>query len=207
MIIIGLTGSIGMGKSTTADFFKAEGLPVWDADAAVHRLYAAGGGAVVPVLAEFPEGRSADGGIDRDKLSSATLGKPQALKSLEAIVHPLVREDQAGFLASAREDGAEMVVLDIPLLVESGMAGLFTEIVVVTADEKVRRERVLARPGMTPEKLHAILARQATEEERLSHATHVIRTDEGLDAAERRVSEVLAAIREKQGLSSAQEQS
>ncbi|GGY46520.1 dephospho-CoA kinase [Parvularcula lutaonensis] len=206
MIVVGLTGSIGMGKSTTAKMFADAGAAVWDADAAVHRLYAPGGKGVEAVLSIFPEARSEEGGVDRAKLSALTLGAPDRLKRLEEIVHPLVREDQAAFLKSAEEDGAEIAVLDIPLLVEGGMQDLFREVVVVTADPEVRRRRVLARPGMTEEKLDAILARQAPEEERLRHATFTVRTDAGLDAARAEVEAIMAALREKYGLSSQSEQ-
>lgn len=206
MIVIGLTGSIGMGKSTTAEMFRAEGVPVWDADAAVHRLYAAGGAAVGPVLARFPDAGDGQGGIDRERLSSVVTTDAAALRDLEAIVHPLVREDQAAFLEEARGRGTPVVLLDIPLLAESGMSQLFDDIVVVTADPSVRRARVLARPGMTGAKLDAILARQAPESERLKLATHVIRTDEGKDAARARVRAILSEIREKHGLPAITEQ-
>lgn len=204
MIIIGLTGSIGMGKSTTAKLFAENGVPVWDADNAVHRLYAPGGAAVDAVLKRFPDAMSADGGIDREKLSAA-LGAREDFAALEAIVHPLVREDQAAFIDAQRAAGADLVILDIPLLVEGGDAELFQEIIVCTADLGVRRARVLERPGMTEAKLEAILARQASEEDRLAHATHVIRTDKGVPAARQRVQEVLRAIREKHRLSSGAE--
>lgn len=190
-----------MGKTTTARMFADAGAAVWDADASVHRLYAPGGAAVAPVLEAFPGCGSIETGIDRDKLSAMTLGHPEALRALEAIVHPLVRSDQAAFLAAAEEAGKDIAILDIPLLVESGMAGLFAEIVVVTADPEVRRRRVLERPGMTPAKLEAILARQASEEEKLAVATFTVRTDEGLESARTQVGAIMAALREKHGLS------
>lgn len=205
MITIGLTGSIGMGKSTTARLFAAQGVPVWDADAAVHRLYAPGGDGVSPVLARFPEARGNDGGVDRTRLAAATLGDPAALGDLEAIVHPLVRDEQRSFLDRQSRRGADIVLLDIPLLAESGMAGHFDEVVVVTADPEIRRARVLSRPGMTAAKLDAILAKQASEPERIALATHVVQTDRGEDAARKRVGEILAAIREKHGLPPASE--
>ena len=200
MIVFGLTGSIGMGKSTTAKLFAEFGVGVWDADAAVHRLYQPGGLAVGPITEAFPGTGSASAGIDRVKLSAATLGNPEALKKLEHIVHPLVREDQAAFLKTAAEEGREIVLLDIPLLVESGQAGFFEAIVVVTADPAVRRARVLAREGMTEEKLDAILARQASEEERLQHATFTVETDQGLEHAREQVRAIVAVLREKHGL-------
>ncbi|MEE4208440.1 MAG: dephospho-CoA kinase [Parvularcula sp.] len=200
MIVLGLTGSIGMGKTTTAKLFADEGVPIWDADAAVHRLYAPGGAAVAPVLSLFPDVGSAEGGIDRARLSSV-LGDPSALKALEEAVHPLVRRDQDAFLEHQREAGSEIVLLDIPLLAESGAAPLFDAVIVVTADEEVRRERVLARPGMTSEKLAGILARQAPERERLKIADFILRTDQGIEAARGEVRRILAQVREKHALS------
>lgn len=201
MIVVGLTGSIGMGKSTTAKMFAEEGAAVWDADAAVHRLYAPGGQGVAAVLSVFPEAGSKEGGIDREALSKLTLGAPERLRRLEEIVHPLVRKDQAAFLRDAEAEGTEIAILDIPLLVEGGMQGLFKEVIVVTADEAVRRERVLKRPGMSEEKLDAILARQAPEDERLKHATFVVHTDRGIEAARADVQAIMARLREKYGLS------
>ncbi|MEM9810791.1 MAG: dephospho-CoA kinase [Pseudomonadota bacterium] len=195
MITIGLTGSIGMGKSTTAKLFAEEGAAVWDADAAVHRLYAPGGKGVAPVLQAFPSCGSKEKGIDRAALAAATLGRPEALKTLEAIVHPLVREDQGGFLDQAHKDGTAFAVLDIPLLVEGGLANLFDAVVVVTADLSVRRARVLERPGMDEAKLDHILARQASEDERLGVADYIIRTDQDLEAARGRVRAVLSDLR------------
>ncbi|MEM9838399.1 MAG: dephospho-CoA kinase [Pseudomonadota bacterium] len=200
MITIGLTGSIGMGKSTTARLFAEEGIPVWDADAAVHRLYAPDGEGAKAVLAQFPDVAHEDGGVDRSKLARLALGNPEMLATLEAIVHPLVRGDQSRFLAKTTELGVPIVLLDIPLLAEGGMAGLFTEVVVCTADPDVRRQRVLERPGMDVEKLNSILARQASEDERLKIADHVIHTDQGIDVAKQQVRAVLKAIREKHGL-------
>lgn len=200
MKLIGLTGSIGMGKSTTAQMFADEGIAVWDADAAVHRLYAPSGPAVEPVLAAFPNVQSQDGGIDREKLAKETIGNREALSQLEGIVHPLVREDQGGFIAAQHEAGADMVVLDIPLLAERNMAPLFHAIVVVTADPEARRKRVLERPGMTPEKLDGILDRQASEDERLALADFVVRTDEGLEPARAQVREILSKLRTGEAL-------
>ncbi|NNU15740.1 dephospho-CoA kinase [Parvularcula sp. ZS-1/3] len=200
MISVGLTGSIGMGKSTTAKMFAEEGAAVWDADAAVHRLYAPGGAAVAPVGEAFPSALSEEGGIDRDALSREVVGQPDRLKALEAVVHPLVAEDRQAFIEKAKASGADFVVLDIPLLVENGAPGFFDAVVVCTADEAIRRERVLARPGMTEDKLDAILARQAPEAERLRHATYTVRTDKGLDHARAEVAAIMADLREKHGL-------
>jgi dephospho-CoA kinase len=201
MIRIGLTGSIGMGKSTTARLFAEEGVPVWDADSAVHRLYAPGGEGTKAVAERFPGALGSDGAVDREALSKMVLGRPDDLRALEAIIHPLVRLDQEAFLQKAEADGAPLVLLDIPLLAEGGMAGLFDEVVVVTADEAVRRARVLQRSGMTEAKLDAILARQADEASRLDIADHVIRTDDGIDVAREEVRSILTGIREKHGLS------
>ena len=200
MIVIGLTGSIGMGKSTTAQLFAQEGASVWDADDAVHRLYAPGGKAVEPVLTAFPKVGDLQTGIDREKLSLQTLGQPDRLKALESIVHPLVRDDQMDFLDQARAKGAAIALLDIPLLVEGGMASLFDAVVVVTADLDARKARVLQRPGMTRAKLDSILARQASEEERLAIADYVVRTDRGVPSAHSDVKSILAKLREKHGL-------
>ncbi|MCK5910745.1 MAG: dephospho-CoA kinase, partial [Caulobacter sp.] len=151
MLILGLTGSIGMGKSTTAAMFEAEGVPVYDSDAAVHALYAAGGGAVAPVEAAFP-GVLTDGAIDRAKLSAKVVGNPEALAKLEAIVHPLVGADRIGFFQKAQAEGRDIVVLDVPLLFETGGEKSVHKVVVVSAPPEAQRARVLDRPEMTPEK-------------------------------------------------------
>ena len=157
MITVGLTGSIGMGKSTTAAMFAAEGVPVYDADAEVHALYAKGGAAVAPLEAAFP-GVVVDGAVDRTLLSQRVVGKPDELKRLEAIVHPLVGESRVGFFQKAVADGADIVILDIPLLFETGGEKRMDAVVVVSAPADLQRERVLARPGMDEAKLDAILA-------------------------------------------------
>ena len=201
MITLGLTGSIGMGKSTTLRLFAEAGCAVWDADAAVHRLYAPrapGAAAVAEAFGE--EVLDAAGGVDRAALSRVVLGDRAALARLEAIVHPLVGADRAAFLHRARAEGADIAVLDVPLLFETGDPGAFDAVVVVTADETARRARVLARPGMTPAKLGAILARQLPEAERMPRADHVIRTDRGVDAAREQVVAILRAVRENHGL-------
>lgn len=195
MITIGLTGSIGMGKSTTAAMFAAEGVPVYDADAEVHALYAQGGGAVEPVGAAFP-GVVRDGAVDRAALSAQVVGNPEALKRLEAIVHPLVGATRAGFFERAARDGADLVVLDIPLLFETGGEKRVDAVVVVSAPADVQRQRVLARPGMAEDKLDAILARQMHDAEKRARAHFVIDTGRGLDAAREQVREVIAALRQ-----------
>jgi dephospho-CoA kinase len=176
MKVWGLTGGIGMGKSTAARAFRRLGVPVFDADAAVHRLQARGGRAVRPIAAAFP-GAVKEGAVDREALRRAVLGDPAALARLEAIMHPLVRREQERFLARWRGRGARLVVLDIPLLFETrpDRRGL-DAILVVSAPAPVQRARVLARPGMTPQRLAAILARQMPDAAKRRRADHVIRT-------------------------------
>lgn len=190
MIVLGLTGSIGMGKSTTAAMFRAAGAPVHDSDAAVHALYR--GPAVAPVEAAFP-GVVRDGAIDRTLLSPRVLGDPAAMARLEAIVHPLVAADRETFLAAARKAGARVAVLDVPLLFETGGQALVHAVVVVTADAAVQKARVLARQGMTEERLAAILARQTPDSDKRRRAHFLIDTGRGLDAARHQVAGVLRA--------------
>ncbi len=194
MITVGLTGSIGMGKSTTAAMFAAEGVPVYDADAEVHALYARGGAAVAPLDAAFP-GVVVDGAVDRTLLSQRVVGKPEELKKLEAIVHPLVGESRVGFFQKAVADGADIVILDIPLLFETGGEKRMDAVVVVSAPADLQRERVLARPGMDEAKLDAILARQMADAEKRARAHFVIDTGRGLDAAREQVRDVLTRLR------------
>lgn len=194
MIVLGLTGSIGMGKSTTSAMFEAEGAPVYDSDAAVHALYAAGGAAVAPVEAAFP-GVVVDGAIDRAKLSARVVGDPEALAKLEAIVHPLVGADRIGFFQRAQAEGRDIVVLDVPLLFETGGQKSVDKVVVVTAPPEVQRARVLARPDMTPEKFEAILARQLPDAEKRARADFVIDTGQGLEHARRQVRDLLTLLR------------
>jgi dephospho-CoA kinase len=189
--IVGLTGSIGMGKSTTAAMFAARGVPVHDADAAVRRLYA--GAAVEPVEAAFP-GVVVDGRIDRERLGERVVGKPEALARLEAIVHPLVGEAEQRLLEAAHRRRARLAVLDIPLLFESGAQQRVDIVVVVTASPEVQRRRVLARPGMTEAKLEGLLARQLPDSEKRRRAHFVIDTGQGMEAAERRVDTILRAL-------------
>ncbi|THD63747.1 dephospho-CoA kinase [Phenylobacterium sp.] len=197
MILIGLTGSIGMGKSTTAAMFREAGVPVYDADAAVHDLYDTGGAAVGPVGEAFP-GVVRDRKVDREALRQAVLGKPDELKRLNAIVHPLVGSDRIGFFAKAEADGADMVVLDIPLLFETGGHVNVDAIVVASAPAGLQRERVLARPGMTPERLDAILAQQLADAEKRARAHFVVDTSRGLEPARIQVAEIIAAMRDPQ---------
>ena len=199
MIVLVLTGSIGMGKSTTLAMFAEAGAAVWDADAAVHRLYEPGGAGAEAVRALFGgDVLGPGGGVDRTALGRIVLGDREALRRLEAGIHPLVAADRARFIEEARARSEAVAVLDIPLFFEGGGDRTGVDgVVLVTADEAVRRARVLARPGMGEEKLAAILARQMPETERTARADHVIRTDEGLPAAREAVARVLADVRNR----------
>ena len=189
---LGLTGGIGMGKSTVAAMFRDRGVPVHDADASVHALYARNGAAVEAVGAAFP-GVVRGGAVDRAALSEAVVGRPEAMRRLEAIVHPLVREAERAFLA--RHADAPLVVLDVPLLFETGGEGRVDAVAVVSAPEAVRAARVLARPGMTRPKYDAILARQVPEAERLARADHVIDTSTSLEETREAVDALIARLR------------
>lgn len=191
MVVLGLTGSIGMGKSTTAALFAAEGLPVHDADAAVHALYT--GAAVAPVEAAFP-GVSIEGRIDRAALRARVIDDPAALKRLESIVHPLVRAARDAFLQEALNRKAPAVVLDIPLLFETGADREVDRVVVVSAPEAVQKARVLARPGMTDAQFSAILAKQMPDAEKRRRADWVIDTSHGLEPARADVRRIVAAV-------------
>ncbi|MER9950886.1 dephospho-CoA kinase [Mesorhizobium sp. M0047] len=191
MIVLGLTGSIGMGKSTTAKMFVEAGVPVHDSDAAVHRLYA--GKAAPLVEAAFP-GTTSAGVVDRAKLGARVLGDAAALKRLEAIIHPLVRADADAFLARHRAAGAPIAVLDIPLLFETGGRDRVDKVVVVTAPPEIQRERVLARPDMTEEKLDSILARQVPDAEKRKLADFVVDTGQGLGSARAAVAAIIAEL-------------
>lgn len=194
MIVIGLTGSIGMGKSTTAQFFSEHGVPVHNADQAVHALYR--GKAVDPVEAAFP-GVSRDGVIDRMRLGKALAGKPENFKKLEAIVHPLVFEARQAFLKKAEADGAEMALLDIPLLFETGGDRDVDYVVVASCDAATQRQRVLERRGMTVEKFENILKRQMPDSEKRARADYTVNTGQGFDGARRAVDAIIADIRTK----------
>jgi dephospho-CoA kinase len=194
MIVLGLTGSIGMGKSTTAGLFREAGVPVQDADQVVADLYAVGGAAVAPVGAAFA-GSVSGGAVDREALSKMVLGNPEALARLEAIVHPLVQAQRAVFLEKAENDGADVAVLEVQLLFEVGVAEETDAVVVVSAPHAVQRERVLSRPRMTEEKLKAIIARQMPDADKRARADFVIDTGRGIEAAREQVAEVLAKVR------------
>jgi dephospho-CoA kinase len=189
---LGLTGSIGMGKSTTAGFFAEAGVPVWDADAAVHRLYGAGGAGAAAVAGIVP-GAVGKAGVDRERLRAAVAADPGLLARVEARVHPLVAKDREAFVA--RHKGAEVVLLDIPLLYETGGEALVDGVLVVTAPAEVQRARVMGRPGMTEAAFARILARQMPDGEKVARADFVIDTSRGLDAARRDVLSLLEGIR------------
>ncbi len=193
MIVLGLTGSIGMGKSTTAAMFADEGAIVWNADDAVHALYAPGGAAVRPIAAAFP-GVVIDGAVDRSRLAQVLGNEAADFRRLEAIVHPLVARGRADDLTSARASGARLAVLDIPLLFETGGEAAVDAVVVVTASTEIQAERVLARPDMTHERFQAILARQIPDAEKRRRADFVIDTGHGLELARERVREIVAMV-------------
>ena len=193
MIVLGLTGSIGMGKSTTAALFADAGAMVWTADDAVHDLYARGGGAVGPVGEAFP-GVVVDGAVDRTRLAEVLGRDEEAFGRLEAIVHPLVLQGRQQDLAAARARGVRLAVLDIPLLFETGGEAAVDAVVVVTAPGEVQAARVLARPGMTRARFEAILARQLPDAEKRRRADFVIDTGAGLDAARARVGEIVGTV-------------
>jgi dephospho-CoA kinase len=191
MFILGLTGSIGMGKSATAKMFAEEGVPVHDADAAVHRLYE---GAATPLIeAAFP-GTTSGGKVDRAKLGQRVLGDKDAIARLEAIVHPLVTQSRERFIADAERSDANVAVLDIPLLFETGGDKRVDAIVVVSAPAEVQRARVLERPGMTDDKLAIILTKQMPDAEKRARADFVVDTSKGFDAARAQVREILKAV-------------
>ena len=191
MMTLGLTGSIGMGKSTVAAMFRDEGVPVFDADAEVHRLQGPGGAVVPAIEARFP-GTTGATGVDRVALSAAVLGDDEAMKALEAIVHPAVRDARADFLA--RHADAPVVVFDIPLLFETGGERGVDRVVVVSAAADVQRARTLARPGMTPARFDAILARQTPDAEKRARADHIVRTDVAMEETRAQVRDLVACL-------------
>jgi len=194
MIILGLTGSIGMGKTTAANMFADNGVPVYSADDAVHQLYS---GRAAPLIeAAFP-GTVVDGTVDRTKLSSAVLGKPEALKKLESIIHPLVHEEEAAFLARARADGADIALIDIPLLFETGGQSRVDKVAVVSAPADIQRERVLSRAGMTEAKFEAILARQMPDAEKRARADFVIDSSGDFEETRAQIKAIIAELRGK----------
>jgi dephospho-CoA kinase len=190
MVVLGLTGSIGMGKTTTARFFAEAGVPVFDADAAVHRLYA--GEAVAAIEAAFPD-TTTEHGVDRGKLAQAVVGDPAALARLETIIHPLVRREELRFIDEANKAGARVAVLDIPLLFETGRDSLVDAVVVVSAPPEVQRARVFERPGMTDEKFRALLEKQMPDEEKRRRADFVVDSSGSYDSARAQVHAILRA--------------
>lgn len=193
MIVLGLTGSIGMGKSTTTAMFADLGAVIWNADEAVHRLYAPGGAAVEPVGRAFP-GVVVDGAVDRARLAEALGRDESAFRRLEAIVHPLVAEGRRRDLGASASAGVRLAVLDIPLLFETGGERMVDAVVVVSAAPEVQAARVLARPGMTRERFEAILARQTPDAEKRARADFVVETDKGLEAARIQVEAIAATV-------------
>lgn len=198
MLLIGLTGSIGMGKSETAKMFRELGVPVYDADAAVHKLYEKGGKAVEPLRAAFPAA-IVDDAVDRKALSRCVIGMPDEMKKLEAIVHPLVGEAQMEFLRANMEAGQAMAVLDIPLLYETGGETRVDIVVVVSAPYDIQKTRVLARPDMDEAKFAAIHAKQVPDEEKRRRADFVVESDKGLDHARAQVAAIVEALKTREG--------
>jgi dephospho-CoA kinase len=196
MIVLGLTGSVGMGKSATAKMFADEGVPVFDADAAVHTLYEREAAPLIE--AAFP-GTVSAGRVDRERLSRAVVGNKEAFARLEAIIHPLVQKAREQFLAAAKADGAEVAVLDIPLLFETGGERKVDKTVVVSAPHPVQKERVLARPDMTEGKFSAIVAKQMPDSEKRKRADFVIDTSRGFEAAREDVRTILRTLSETKG--------
>jgi dephospho-CoA kinase len=195
MIRLGLTGSIGMGKSVTAQMFRDEGIPVHDADQTVHDLYA---GPAAEMIDEAFPGVLVDGKVDRQRLSARVIHHPEAMAKLEAIIHPLVRLKESAFLKKAEESGAPLVVLDIPLLFETHAQLRVDKILVVTAPAETQRQRVLARPGMSPDKLKTILAKQMPDPQKRARADYVINTGLGLDRAREEVRKLIALLTGRQ---------
>src|ERR1700744_6411992 len=194
--VIGLTGSLAMGKSETARLFAAQGIPVHDADAAIHKLYGKGGAAVAPIAQAFPQAVR-DGVVDRAALSALVAANPAALAKLETLVHPLVAAERDAFLQDAAAKNIPIVLLDIPLLFETGAEAGLDALVVASAPETVQRARALQRPGMTAEKFESLLARQMPDVEKRARAHYVVVTDKGLDHAGEQVKMILADIRGK----------
>jgi len=191
MFVLGLTGSIGMGKTTTARLFEESGVPVYDSDAAVHQLYE--GEAAKLIERAFP-GTTFQGKVDRQTLGERVIGNASALQRLESIVHPLVRSEEAKFLAAARKRGDPVVVLDIPLLFETGGEKRCDAVVVVSAPAEIQRQRVLQRSGMTAEKLDALLAKQMPDEEKRRRADFIVDSGQGIEKARRQVRAIVARV-------------
>ncbi len=196
MMIVGLTGSMAMGKSTAASYLKSLGIPVFDSDAAVHALYE--GEAVDTIARAFP-GVTHEGRVDRKRLGEIIAGDPEALARLEAIVHPMVRRKQRDFLLAAERRGADLAVLDIPLLFESGAEKLCDAVIVVSAPERIQRERLAARKGMTPEKINDLLSRQMPDAEKRARADFVVDTSGSIPESRAQIDRILATLRDQEG--------
>ena len=196
MRILGLTGSIGMGKSTTAAMFREAGIPVYDADAAVHEAYAVGGVAVGPVGEAFP-GVVKDGKVDREALRQAVLGKPEQMAKLNGIVHPLIGAARSDVFEKARAAGADMIIMDVPLIFETGGQKNMDAVIVVSAPAEMQRDRVLAREGMTPERLEQILSQQTPDAEKRARADYVVDTGQGLEPARAQVTTIIEDLRRR----------
>ena len=194
MLVIGLTGSVGMGKSATAKMFAEAGVPVHDADATVHRLYA---GEAVPAIEQAFPGVTSDGKVDRDRLAQRVINDSTALRRLETLVHPLVRRDEERFLADARAHGAHFALLDIPLLYETGGDKRVDVVVVVSAPFEIQRARVLSRPGITEDRFNSVLAKQLPDEEKRRRADFVVDTSLGFDSAKAQVHGILQSLEER----------
>lgn len=194
MIKLGLTGSIGMGKSTTANMFRKKGIPVYDADATVHRLYE---NEAVPLIEELFPGTAVDGRIDREKLGEYVVGNDENMKKLAALVHPMVHAEEKKFIDAAENESSDIVLLDIPLLFETGGKDRVDKIIVVSTSAEIQRERVLARENMTVEKFEAILSKQLPDAEKRKHADYIIDTGKGLEFAEAQVDKIIAELRNK----------
>lgn len=197
MIVVGLTGSIGMGKSTTAQMFRELGAPVFDADAAVHALYAPGGAGAAAVAALLPNVLTPVGAVDRAALAAKVKDDPSLLARLEAAIHPLVRAAQGEFLDEAAQSGAPLAILDVPLLIETGQHRLVDAVIVVSAPAAIQRGRVLARPGMTPAKFDQLLARQISDAAKRTLADFVIDSSSGLDSARAQVAAIVTALKDR----------
>ena len=195
-LVLGLTGSIGMGKTTTASMFREQGIPVFDADATVHALYQ--NEAVDTIEAAFPGTRGAEG-IDRKKLGSLVIGQPDKMRQLEAIIHPLVQAKRQDFIATHQAKKTPLIILDIPLLFETKAESLCDKVVVVTAHPDVQRKRVLERGTMSEAQLDAILAKQISDEEKRARADHLIETDHGLETARQQVQRLIDLYTGKTG--------
>ncbi len=194
MIKVGLTGSIGMGKSTTANIFRQKGIPVYDADATVHRLYE---NEAVPLIDELFPGTAVNGRVDREKLGAYVVGNDENMQKLGALVHPLVHAEEEKFLTAIAAKGADIVILDIPLLFETGGKNRVDKIIVVSTTAEIQRERVLARENMSVEKFEAILSRQLPDEQKREHADFIIDSGKGIEFAEEQVDQIIHELRNK----------